>query len=373
MERKKVTIRDNDMKRRVHSPEFKRTSMRRSLRGSISRKSPNHDESPGVSSAAESADDGSIIDKTDTQTALEFFSEQLRKVEASIVEQHQSMLSKFKQKRPETKSSMEERVDKLLEENSILKTELKTLQNNPRENCFAKGQSFLGNNFVIEPPVVPPSWAQTPPERPPDPGEVEPPRGPCPKPLVVGNDLPPTDEGKRASRISQHNQSEKDEELSCKFTLLEVWQQQSTIRRRGQSTFAASVPNWNFDIPCVEDEETQSSASATSEVDGLVALTTNSCFRHVMIHPNNSYKGAWDIGSLVMVLYDMITIPLGVFDAEPGLIEMAMSWVTRCFWTTDMPMAFFAGFITAKGAVEMRPRVIAFRQSELHGCQRRRN
>jgi len=40
---------------------------------------------------------------------------------------------------------------------------------------------------------------------------------------------------------------------------------------------------------------------------------------------------------------------------------MGMSWLTRCFWTLDIPLSFFTGYMVTNGSIELRFSAIAFR------------
>lgn len=78
-----------------------------------------------------------------------------------------------------------------------------------------------------------------------------------------------------------------------------------------------------------------------------------------MIHPNNTMRTIWDVASLILVSYDTVTIPLELFDPAENDVFKALAWITRIFWSLDMPLSFMTGFIRGDGTVELSFPVIA--------------
>merc|ERR1719329_576078 len=70
-----------------------------------------------------------------------------------------------------------------------------------------------------------------------------------------------------------------------------------------------------------------------------------------IVHPQDPKREAWDISILLLVIYDMITIPLSFFDFGHSAFLLGMSWVTRVFWTADMPMSCCTGVVMPDGTV----------------------
>jgi len=85
------------------------------------------------------------------------------------------------------------------------------------------------------------------------------------------------------------------------------------------------------------------------------------CCRHLVLHPLSLRRSLWDFTSLALVLYDMVMIPMGFFDPPETPFILAMVWITRCFWTLDMPMSFISGYVAHDGTVELRPSKIPAR------------
>merc|ERR1712032_345725 len=55
-----------------------------------------------------------------------------------------------------------------------------------------------------------------------------------------------------------------------------------------------------------------------------------------------------------MGIYDLIVIPLQVFEPPEVIFTTLMTWFTCIFWTFDMPMSFITGFHVS-GQTELRP------------------
>jgi len=70
--------------------------------------------------------------------------------------------------------------------------------------------------------------------------------------------------------------------------------------------------------------------------------------------PHSAARGAWDLSSVVLVLYDLITIPLQFMDPPETSISIGMSWLTRIFWTMDLVISCLTGYVLPTGNVEMR-------------------
>eukprot|EP00435_Cladocopium_sp_Y103_P008042 s1281_g2.t1 len=54
-----------------------------------------------------------------------------------------------------------------------------------------------------------------------------------------------------------------------------------------------------------------------------------------ILNPDSNTRIAWDLGSLIMVLYDMVMIPMQAYDMPENAFLDFMEWTTRLFWTFD--------------------------------------
>eukprot|EP00928_Gymnodinium_smaydae_P033009 TRINITY_DN23762_c0_g2_i1.p1 TRINITY_DN23762_c0_g2~~TRINITY_DN23762_c0_g2_i1.p1 ORF type:complete len:850 (+),score=183.48 TRINITY_DN23762_c0_g2_i1:320-2869(+) len=95
------------------------------------------------------------------------------------------------------------------------------------------------------------------------------------------------------------------------------------------------------------------------EEDLKSALTSEGCMQPMIMNPNCRKRSTWDILSMILVLYDMVMIPFGLFEPEPTVFLKIMEWIGRFFWTSDMPISFCSGFVTKDGRLELRPWPVA--------------
>lgn len=74
-----------------------------------------------------------------------------------------------------------------------------------------------------------------------------------------------------------------------------------------------------------------------------------------IIRPSASVRMAWDLISLILVLFDMVMIPMQLLDPPDNAFFEAMSWGTRGFWSADILVSFMSGYTKDDGNIEMRP------------------
>jgi len=77
------------------------------------------------------------------------------------------------------------------------------------------------------------------------------------------------------------------------------------------------------------------------------------------IGPNSPFRVLWNVFSMVLVVYDIIVIPLLVFEFGDPPFLLFMQWITRIFWTVDLVLNFFTGFVNKSGHIERRRNKIA--------------
>jgi len=65
----------------------------------------------------------------------------------------------------------------------------------------------------------------------------------------------------------------------------------------------------------------------------------------------------WDAITLALLAYDMLLIPLFVFDLQSTMFTRVMSWVSQLFWNVDMLRSFFVGYFH-EGILIMDPKCI---------------
>merc|ERR1719487_2208179 len=93
--------------------------------------------------------------------------------------------------------------------------------------------------------------------------------------------------------------------------------------------------------------------AATTMSAGLSPEDEDEDLRCSVINPCSMKRACWDMMSLFMVTYDMAVLPLQFFEPDPSKVTDSMTWITRLYWTFDMPMSFFTGFLLPDGSIEM--------------------
>lgn len=101
------------------------------------------------------------------------------------------------------------------------------------------------------------------------------------------------------------------------------------------------------------------SGSLEEDLDEGGQVLTNRLSRFMM-HPSCTKRLVWDVHGMVLIAYDVITIPLyNAFEFGPSDFVLALFWITFGFWNCDMLFTFFTGFYN-QDQLEMRPAHIAW-------------
>eukprot|EP00931_Biecheleriopsis_adriatica_P049851 TRINITY_DN28842_c0_g1_i1.p1 TRINITY_DN28842_c0_g1~~TRINITY_DN28842_c0_g1_i1.p1 ORF type:complete len:869 (-),score=123.93 TRINITY_DN28842_c0_g1_i1:82-2688(-) len=79
-----------------------------------------------------------------------------------------------------------------------------------------------------------------------------------------------------------------------------------------------------------------------------------------MSDPNAKWRVVWNFLTLLATSYDMISVPLQIFDLPDNKFFQVMQIITLVFWACDVPLNFCVGFHRL-GYVEMRPRKVALK------------
>lgn len=81
------------------------------------------------------------------------------------------------------------------------------------------------------------------------------------------------------------------------------------------------------------------------------------CLRPFIVAPSSHLRLAWDIAGLPLIFWDIITIPLGVFNRPETTFSILGDWTTQLFWTADMVASCFTGIVD-HGNTIMHPKKI---------------
>lgn len=83
-----------------------------------------------------------------------------------------------------------------------------------------------------------------------------------------------------------------------------------------------------------------------------------------ILNPDSNTRISWDLGSLIMVLYDMVMIPMQAYDMPENAFLDFMEWTTRLFWTFDIFFSCITGVVMTDGSVEYNIRIILKRYAK---------
>ena len=83
-----------------------------------------------------------------------------------------------------------------------------------------------------------------------------------------------------------------------------------------------------------------------------------------ILNPDSNIRISWDLGSLVMVLYDMVMIPMQAYTLPESVFLDFMEWSTRLFWTFDIFFSCITGVVMTDGSVEYNLKIILKRYAK---------
>lgn len=78
-----------------------------------------------------------------------------------------------------------------------------------------------------------------------------------------------------------------------------------------------------------------------------------------MLAPSGPFNACWLSVALACMMWDLVLIPMDLFNPEEGDFVIATFWLVRLYWTLDLPKNFFTGRLQADGFVETRPWLVA--------------
>lgn len=184
------------------------------------------------------------------------------------------------------------------------------------------------------------------------PPTVEPPAGDRSDSQVMENGL---DFGFVPTRTTVSERDRQGSQQSIEFALHNTWQCESLTICSNIRTRDARPPEKLKNSSMTLEGELL--ARGQTKLDQM----TGKCCRRYLVHPNSKKRLVWDIFGLLLICYDIIVLPLQVFEMSQTLFFMAMETATILFWTMDLPSCFFVGYHTLGGSLIMNARDIAKR------------
>eukprot|EP00929_Paragymnodinium_shiwhaense_P021626 TRINITY_DN14057_c0_g1_i1.p1 TRINITY_DN14057_c0_g1~~TRINITY_DN14057_c0_g1_i1.p1 ORF type:complete len:1020 (-),score=272.62 TRINITY_DN14057_c0_g1_i1:64-3123(-) len=146
-------------------------------------------------------------------------------------------------------------------------------------------------------------------------------------------------------------------EESAQFEVLPVWLTGKLgIANRRVSQFVAGGRSKTLAGQDFGHEATQQSCSGTS-----LQVKDRSLMSNYMVHPSSWPCLLWNCIGLLLICYDCVVLPLEVFGLSPSAARTILSWLTRFYWTLNMAVSCFTGFLKDDGSIEMRPKKVIVR------------
>ena len=87
-------------------------------------------------------------------------------------------------------------------------------------------------------------------------------------------------------------------------------------------------------------------------------LKTGKILQAMVLPPDGKRRLFWLVFSLLLIAYDMVMVPLSVFELDTSSFETAVTVFSATFWTIDFILAFFVGYYVS-GSLELRPHMTA--------------
>jgi len=164
----------------------------------------------------------------------------------------------------------------------------------------------------------------------------------------------------------------------CKSLTIDVDSDDGLIpmdEKSGSSFLLLRAP-WAQHVEVLETPKASQSSIPVANPEGLTLGTSTwspvQVFGHLIIgsstsllqkcvsHPSSLQRLLWDFTSLLVIGYDILTLPLMVFKYDEMPAARWIRLLTTIFWTADIPLSFLVGY-HKDGLIDMRPRSIAQR------------
>lgn len=84
-------------------------------------------------------------------------------------------------------------------------------------------------------------------------------------------------------------------------------------------------------------------------MNGTMPSTLSFSRKGFIIHPTSPIRFAWETLGALMLLYDMLVIPLQVFEIPKNEFLETMGWTTLVYWTGDIFVSCFSGYYSRDG------------------------
>lgn len=94
---------------------------------------------------------------------------------------------------------------------------------------------------------------------------------------------------------------------------------------------------------------------------GTIEETDRSIYARCVVNPSARPRMVWEMMGVPILAYDLVLIPMQVFDLPPSAFTDLMSWTTMLYWSIDIIATFFVGYYSEAGKLIMNPQKIIIR------------
>lgn len=122
-----------------------------------------------------------------------------------------------------------------------------------------------------------------------------------------------------------------------------------TTTNKAGTTYRVS-PGWDLskagaEVTSMEEVVGLNYRTTSQNVVGLLAGKENDGKRWFVIRPSCRFRVVWDFFGLLLISYDLLTIPFSqAFQTEGNGFTDCADWITLVFWTFDLIQGFFVGY-----------------------------
>eukprot|EP00927_Polykrikos_kofoidii_P004902 TRINITY_DN11938_c0_g1_i2.p1 TRINITY_DN11938_c0_g1~~TRINITY_DN11938_c0_g1_i2.p1 ORF type:complete len:1094 (-),score=211.84 TRINITY_DN11938_c0_g1_i2:166-3447(-) len=133
-------------------------------------------------------------------------------------------------------------------------------------------------------------------------------------------------------------------EIHDGFCLLDVWTKSSR-------SLSPAATNRTIGV---RRDRSRYFEETTERVGNMIKDKDGTCVSALIMPPFAGRRLAWDWIGLVLILYDIVWTPLGLFDFPANIFTDVLQFFACIYWTLDLPSRFFVGRSTKEGFCEMR-------------------
>mmetsp|Transcript_27514 Transcript_27514/g.79072 ORF Transcript_27514/g.79072 Transcript_27514/m.79072 type:complete len:759 (+) Transcript_27514:64-2340(+) len=163
------------------------------------------------------------------------------------------------------------------------------------------------------------------------------------------------------------DESPQGDGASTHFKVLDIWDN-PRLRTTSRKISVHSMDRLSAMSVSFASTSNYNSQDDSDGVDSPARWWIERSLQHLVIPPSSLQYLSWEILGLTFVAYDIVTIPLQIFDLPQTTFLFLLSWLVRCFWTCDILISFLTGYVSPKGLVELRPARVASKYFHTRFC-----